>query len=43
VISDATVFAVPAAERVRQREEEKRRERLARILGEPGAPASGPD
>jgi hypothetical protein len=41
VISDATVFAVPAEERVRQREEEKRRDRLARILGDSGAAGTG--
>lgn len=37
VIGQDTVFAVPAEERVRGKEEEKRLEALAKILGEIGA------
>lgn len=36
VLEGKAVFAVPAEERVRQREEEKRRERAARIAGGAG-------
>lgn len=37
VIGKETVFAVPAEERVRLKEEEKRREALAKILGQIGS------